>query len=111
MNFRNIQLTPIEMDKILQFKTFGQDWIDRCILHHKAYKYIEAYFDTISDKAVKKGNCYYVGQAEYTRLDGHPISQDDIDVFNVLDRGQSNIIEGKIGDMKIVHKWECDSGD
>lgn len=57
------------------------------------------------------GRCYRTGSEDWSRQDGTPLTQQDIDMINALSYGQYTGTKNKPGDMVAHLTWVCDSSD
>lgn len=112
--FERTVLTKEKLEGITKYESsFGKDWVEKSIRWTKADAYIKANFVRIENESSRKscGRCCDEGKNVYRRIDGQPITQDDLFAFAHYELGQVNKIHGKPGDLKVVQEWLCDSGD
>ena len=55
--------------------------------------------------------CYTSGSEDWSRRDGLPLTQEDMNAINALSYGQVTGTKNNTGDMVAHVKWVCDSGD
>lgn len=112
--FERTVLAQEKLDYITKYESsFGKDWAKRVTIWSKADDYIKANFTRIKNESSREkcGHGCDKGKDVYKRIDGAPITQDDLFAFAHYDLGQVNKIHGKPGDLKLMQEWLCDSGD
>jgi hypothetical protein len=92
-------------------KSWGEDWVSKALDHRRARIWIALNLNHVNLERKRPYNCYNTGKDEYSRVDGEPLTQDDIDAVKFLDNGQMNKFTVSDDGMTIIHAWECDSGD
>jgi hypothetical protein len=75
----------------------------------KERDYCDANFSRVSNKGSKPYNCYSVNDTVYSRADGQPITQQDLEHFRAFPGGQIHGVYGEPGDETLRVHSECDS--
>ena len=112
--FQNIELPEKELKDITRYeKSYGEDWVNSAIIQHQIRSYMKEHLELleIESKLATPYNCYNTGHEVWKRKDNTSITQDDWDALDNCSNGQGNKMIGKVGDMKVVREWFCDSGD
>ena len=107
----NIDLPITEVFECIRYCNGTTLDFERRLRVRQACRYIDQSFDIERSSEYEAGRCYRKGSITYVRKDGQPITQDDLDALKLMDYGQVNIIEGKVGDPSVTHRYECDSSD
>ncbi len=94
-------------------RSYNQVYYASVIRRFQAQAWVDTNFKMVKEESAFKepSNCFHTGKEVYIKNDESPFNQDDIDAIDNISRGQCNEVNGKAGDMKIVFRWECDSGD
>ena len=109
----DIILTDAEWQDILHYKDFDKDWAESASFSLKASKWRYRF---LSCKKISRGRdspyrCYSEGKDEWSRKDGQPLTTEDLIAIQMDSPGQGSNINGKAGDLKVVHSWFFDSSD
>lgn len=74
-----------------------------------------AYRDTVLKrydvKSWNAGRCYNKGSETWARVDGDPLTEEDIQAIKALSYGQYTGTKNVAGDLEAFVTWACDSSD
>jgi|15BtaG_2_1085339.scaffolds.fasta_scaffold00706_26 hypothetical protein len=100
----------------LNFRLYGWDKKDaESLLRRFAEAELRLYRNTAlkreNVKSWKAGRCYRKGSEDWSRIDGNPLAEEDIDAIKALSYGQDTGTSNVVGDMVAHVTWACDSSD
>lgn len=106
----SIVLSKADLDNINSWKMYGDDYLKRITLAKKAKIYIAEHLEEVNTTGSMVGRCCSAGTITYRRKDGDAISDEEINVLLLINRGQENRVQTRT-EKEVTIYWLCDSSD